>query len=203
MCDHRMWGVVPHPDVIHLTPSAPSMREMAVAVLSAAPPRFALAGPSMGGILAMEVVAQAPDRVARLALLDANLLAEAPEVQARLVSQIARAATDLAGLMAEIVPSYFAGASPALEALGLQMAADLGPEVFAAQSRVLRDRIDQQATLRADTGPSLVLMGAQDQLCPRDRHEVMANLLPCARLRILPGWAICRRLKPPAPSPQP
>ncbi|MCB1407476.1 MAG: alpha/beta hydrolase, partial [Rhodobacteraceae bacterium] len=68
-----------------------SVQALAAAILAHAPPRFALAGLSMGGIVAMEVLRQAPKRVARLALLDTNPLAETPEVQARRGPQIARA----------------------------------------------------------------------------------------------------------------
>ena len=69
----------------------------------------------------------------------------------------------------------------------MDMALSLGPEVFARQSRALRDRPDQQATLAASTGPALVLMGAEDRLCPLDRHELMHKLMPQSRLVILPG----------------
>lgn len=203
MCDHRMWGVVPHPEVLHLTPSAPTMDEMAAQVLNAAPPRFALAGLSMGGILAMEVVRRAPERVARLALLDTNPRAEAPEVQARRAAQIARAETDLAGLMTDtLIPNYFASQTPELKALCLQMALDLGPQVFAAQSLALRDRRDQQATLRAYTGETLVLMGEHDRLCPRDRHDLMVSLLPKGRLVVIPGVGHIPTLEAPAPTTQ-
>lgn len=203
MCDHRMWGVVPHATVIHMTPAGASMAAMAAEVLGAGPPRFALAGLSMGGILAMEVVRQAPGRVARLALLDTNPRAEAPEVQARRASQIDRARTDLAGLMAEtLIPQYFATPQPEAEALCLQMALDLGPGVFADQSCALRDRRDQQATLAAYTGPTLVLMGEQDRLCPRDRHELMAALLPRGRLVTIPGVGHIPTLEAPGPTTQ-
>ncbi|MCW1920398.1 alpha/beta hydrolase [Rhodobacter sp. KR11] len=188
MCDHRMWGVIPLTDVIHMTPTGSSMSAMAAQVLAAAPPRFALAGLSMGGILAMEVLRLAPERVERLALFDTNPLAEAPEVQARRALQITRSVSDLGGLMTDtLIPNYFAKPQPKAEALCLQMALDLGPRVFAEQSLALRDRRDQQATLAAYPGPALVLMGEHDRLCPRDRHDLMARLLPRSKLVILPG----------------
>lgn len=182
-----MWGAVPFP-VIHMMPGGASMTAMAAQVLAQAPPRFALAGLSMGGILAMEVVRQAPGRVERLALLDTNPLAETPEVQARRAFQIERSQTDLAGLMTDtLIPNYFAKPLPKAQALCLQMALDLGPQVFTEQSFALRDRRDQQATLAAYIGKSLVLMGEHDRLCPRDRHDLMAGLLPRSKLVILPG----------------
>lgn len=195
MCDARMWGGIgPQlgvPVLHHLPTEADSMEALAEAFLREAPPRFALAGLSMGGILAMEVLRQAPARVERLALLDTNPRAEAPEVQARRAPQIARAlAGGLARVMRdEMKPNYLAAGpgQPAILDLCMDMALSLGPEVFARQSRALRDRPDQQATLAAFTGPALVLMGAEDRLCPLDRHQLMHKLMPQSRLVILPG----------------
>lgn len=190
-----MWGGIGRqlgvPVLHHLPTEADSMEALAEAFLREAPPRFALAGLSMGGILAMEVLRQAPARVERLALLDTNPRAEAPEVQARRAPQIARAlAGGLARVMRdEMKPNYLAAGpgQPAILDLCMDMALSLGPEVFARQSRALRARPDQQATLAAFTGPALVLMGAEDRLCPLDRHQLMHKLMPQSRLVILPG----------------
>jgi len=195
MCDARMWGNLPlalHPlQVRHAVPvGAETMVGLARQVLDAAPATFALAGLSLGGILAMEILAQAPDRVERLALLDTNPLAERPEVKARRQPQIDRAmAGDLAGVMRdEMKPNYLARRDDtALLDLCLRMALDLGPEVFRRQSLALRDRADRTETLRRFAGPALVLMGAADTLCPRDRHELMHGLMPQSRLVIVPG----------------
>lgn len=195
MCDARMWGGIDASlawPVQHVLPvEADSMQALAARVLAEAPPRFALAGLSLGGIVAMEVVRQAPDRVERLALLDTNPRAETASVQARRAPQIARALSgDLAGVMRdEMKPNYLApGPDPAAVLdLCMDMALGLGPEVFARQSRALRDRPDQQATIAAYTGPALVLMGAEDRLCPRERHDLMHALMPQSRLVIIPG----------------
>lgn len=196
MCDARMWGAIPgalapRPILHHLPVGADRMADLARDLLQTAPPRFALAGLSMGGILAMEVLAQAPGRIERLALLDTNPRAEMPEVQARRQPQIDRALAG--GLRAvirdEMKPNYLADGpdrQPILD-LCMAMALDLGPEVFACQSRALRDRPDRQATLAGFTGPALVLMGAQDRLCPRDRHDRMHALMPQSRLVIIDG----------------
>ena len=196
MCDARMWGGIPaalHPrPIAHMIPTdADSMAELARRLLRDAPPRFALAGLSMGGILAMEVLAQAPHRVERLAVLDTNPRAELPDVQARRRPQIVRAMTG--GLRSvirdEMKPNYLArgpGKKGILD-LCLDMALSLGPEVFARQSLALRDRNDRQDALAAFKGPALVLMGVEDRLCPRDRHELMHALMPQSRLVIVEG----------------
>jgi pimeloyl-ACP methyl ester carboxylesterase len=194
MCDARMWDAIPaalypRPIVHHLPVGADTMAALARDVLRDAPPRFALAGLSMGGIVAMEVLAQAPDRVERVALLDTNPRAELPEVQARREPQIARA---LQGSLAKVMrdemkPNYLAEGpdQKAILDLCLDMALSLGPEVFARQSRALRDRQDRQAALAGFKGPALVLMGAQDRLCPRDRHDLMHELLPQSELVVI------------------
>src|SRR5579862_9371744 len=56
-----------------------SIAAIARRLLAAAPPRFAVAGLSMGGYIAFEVMRQAPGRVAKLALLDTGPGAEVPE----------------------------------------------------------------------------------------------------------------------------
>lgn len=196
MCDARMWGALPaalHPRrVIDVLPTgAATMADLASDVLRAAPARFALAGLSMGGIVAMEVLARAPDRVERLALLDTNPRAEAPEVQARRGPQIDRALSG--GLRAvirdEMKPNYLAPGPrrQAILDLCMDMALGLGPEVFARQSRALRDRADRQAALAAFRGPALILTGAEDMLCPRDRHDLMHALMPQSRLVVIAG----------------
>ena len=87
MCDERLFG----PQIAALSADrevrfAPisdhdTVQALAAEVLANAPPNFALAGLSMGGIVAMEVVAQAPDRVEKIALLDTNPRAELPAVE--------------------------------------------------------------------------------------------------------------------------
>lgn len=196
MCDARLWApqmaALGRRAVLHAPcTEAETMADLAAAILAAAPQRFALAGLSMGGIVAMEVLRQAPQRVERLALLDTNPLAETAEVQARRVPQIARAlAGGLAAVMRdEMKPNYLAqgpGQGAILD-LCMDMALALGPEVFARQSRALRDRPDQTATLAAFTGPALVMMGAGDRLCPRDRHDLMHRLMPQSRLSVING----------------
>jgi pimeloyl-ACP methyl ester carboxylesterase len=196
MCDARMWG----PQMPSLNrrlvlqaalTESDTVRGLADAVLREAPQRFALAGLSMGGIVAMEIVARAPQRVDRLALLDTNPLVEMEEVRAGREPQIARSLSGgLAAVMREeMKPNYLADSpgKSAILGLCLDMALALGPEVFARQSRALRDRADQTAALSAFKGPALVLTGAEDRLCPRDRHDLMHALMPQSRLAVIAG----------------
>nr|WP_239113624.1 alpha/beta hydrolase [Shimia biformata] len=195
MCDARLFG--PQIDAFsHQMPvmCAPiggheTMTEIAAEVLAHAPPRFALAGLSMGGIVAMEMVRQAPDRVDRLALLDTNPLAELDQVKARRTPQIAAAhAGRLRQVMRdEMKPNYLTDGPNrgAILDLCMAMAMDLGPQVFVRQSIALRDRPDQTDTLRGYDRPALVLCGRDDGLCPVARHELMHDFLPNSTLEVI------------------
>lgn len=207
MCDARLFGpqigALSGVTTLHLPPltGADTVAALAAQILRDAPPRFALAGLSMGGIVAMEVLRQAPDRVTKIALLDTNPLAETPQQQARRAPQIARVlAGDLDAVMRdEMKPLYVADTPRRAEILDLcrTMALDLGPEVFAVQSRALASRPDQSATLAGFKGPALVLMGEHDILCPRARHDLMHALMPQARLAIIAGAAHLPTLEKP------
>lgn len=195
MCDARLFA----PQIAALGASvlpiteADSMQALARQVLDAAPATFALGGLSMGGIVAMEVVRQAPDRVAGLALMDTNPLAELPEMQARRGPQIEKSASGglISVMRDEMKPNYLAEGPDraAILDLCMDMALDLGPAVFIRQSIALRDRPDQTEVLRNFTKPALVLCGREDRLCPLARHELMHALLPHSTFRVIDGAA--------------
>lgn len=166
-----------------------SIEGLAQGILAKAPPRFALSGLSMGGIVAMEILRQAPDRVERIALLDTNPLAEADAVKKRRFPQMTAVREGkLAGIMRdEMKPNYLANTPGrgALLDLCMDMAMALGPHVFLRQSRALMDRRDQTDTLASADVPALVMCGREDLLCPVARHELMADLILGAQLEII------------------
>ncbi|NRB36467.1 MAG: alpha/beta fold hydrolase [Rhodobacteraceae bacterium] len=207
MCDARLFApqiaaLSQTRRVITLLPTDhDSMADLARDLLAKAPSRFALCGLSMGGIVAMEMLRQAPNRVARLALLDTNSRAEMPATQDKRAPQMAAVRQGhLARIMREeMIPNYAHPdhPTPELDALALDMARDLGSEVFLRQSRALRDRPDQTETLERFTGPALILMGQGDRLCPQDRHAQMARAIPHARYVILPDTGHLSTLQAP------
>lgn len=145
--------------------------------------RFALAGLSMGGIVAMEMVRRASDRVERLALLDTNHLADDADRITQRKRQIARVrAGELRALMVEeLKPFYVAPVhmgDPALNTIFMGMAEDLGPDVFERQARALIARQSAEDVLSAYAGKTLVLCGEHDKPCPPQRHDAMHALLP-------------------------
>jgi pimeloyl-ACP methyl ester carboxylesterase len=145
-------------------------------------PRFNLLGLSMGGIVAMVMAGLAPARVARLALLDSNHRADAPERRHIRNRQIAAVREGrLRGVIAEeMKPNYLAVASRGDKALldtMLAMAVDLGPACFINQSEALRDRRDQSEVLSRYAGPRSAAVRIGGCLVPafeasRDRGTV-------------------------------
>ena len=195
MCDERLFA----PQISELSKQREvhfaqisgyeTITELATNVLNNAPPVFALAGLSMGGIVAMEVLSQAADRVERLALLDTNPLAELSDVAKRRGPQIDAVKS---GQLKEIIrdemkPNYLFDGVKKTETLKLcmDMALDIGPDAFIRQSIALRDRVDQKNTLRKYKRPALVLCGRHDVLCPLERHELMHTLLENSKLEII------------------
>lgn len=197
MCDARIFS----PQIARFSADRPvmvaplagrmSFAELAEDILGHAPRRFALAGLSMGGIAAMEMVRQASDRITRLALMDTNPLAESADRAAARDAQIERVrAGGLRSVMrGEMKPNYLTDGPNTGRILDLcmAMAEALGAGVFADQSRALKQRRDQRDTLRSVRVPTLILCGEDDTLCPLKRHEMMRDLVPGARLAVVPG----------------
>lgn len=212
MCDARLFG----PQIAELSSEyavmvAPVTRgerieEIASVLLDELPARFALAGLSMGGIVAMELLRRAPDRITRLALMDTNPLAETPPVAAAREPQIVKVrAGRLQEVMRdEIVPNCVSNGPYRNEVAGLvmDMADALGPDVFVRQSRALQRRRDQQGTLRKCRVPTMVLCGEHDTLCPVKRHTFMAELIQGAELKVLNDAGHLPTLEAPAETTQ-
>lgn len=205
MCDARMFA----PQIAALSAGrslmvpdlsgAESITALASKVLDEAPPRFALAGLSMGGIVAMEILAQQPERVAGMALMNTNPSAELPEVRAGRGPQIeaARQGQMLALMEERMFPLYSVGDNASISNVARDMANSLGPEVFIRQSLALRDREDRCDVLQQSQLPTLIIGGHSDQLCPPERHELMASLMPHAKLVMLAETAHLSTLERP------
>jgi pimeloyl-ACP methyl ester carboxylesterase len=196
MCDARLFApqaAALHDRAVTVAPihARDATAALAAEVLRVAPARFALGGLSMGGIVAMEVAAQAPGRLAGLCLMDTNPRAERPEVAARRQPQMeaVRQGRLREVMRDEMKPNYLAQGPhrAAILDLCMEMAEALGPGAFLNQSRALAARPDRRETLRAVRVPTLVLCGAEDALCPLFRHEEMAALVPGAVLEVVEG----------------
>ncbi|SMX43517.1 alpha/beta fold hydrolase [Actibacterium lipolyticum] len=166
-----------------------SVASMARELLEGAPKQFALVGHGLGGVIAMDVLRQAPERVSRVAFMSCTPLAETPqEAAAREPRIVSAQAGQLEKAVREEFPSAsFAPGPMRAQAMNMavNMASEIGPELFVRQSRALQRRPDQQKILRQLRAPALVLCGAHDTLTPLRRHEFMSELIPNATLEVI------------------
>ena len=178
-----------------------SMSDIARRVLSDAPPKFALIGLSMGGYVAFEAQRQAPDRVAKLALLDTTARPDAPEQTEQRKRQIEMARTGrFEGIAQLLFPRFVSAArhgDRALEAIVRTMAEDTGPEAFVRQQTAIMNRVDSRPGLASIRCPTLVLVGADDSLTPPDRAAEMAAAIPGARQIVVPACGHLSTLEQP------
>jgi len=195
LCDEALWAhqtrylaEVADVTVADLT-GRDSVSELAADVLATTPPRFAVAGLSMGGYVALEIVRQAPERVVKLALLDTNARADTDKQRRR-----------RRGLMALADRGEFRGVTPRLlpmlihpdrigeEALTsevMAMAERVGRDAFQRQQKLIMDRPDSRPGLSSLRLPTLVLCGRQDAISTLEMHVEMAEAIPGARLAIV------------------
>jgi pimeloyl-ACP methyl ester carboxylesterase len=196
LCDAALWqyqlsalAEFAETSVADLT-EADAVGVMAQSVLDRAPQHFALAGLSMGGYVAFEILRRAPERVTRLALLDTSARADTDEIRQR-----RRGLIELAQL------GRFKGVTPRLLPLLLHpdhlvepftgivtgMAERVGQAAFIRQETAILNRTDSRASLAAIQVPTLVLCGDADALTPPALAAEIADGIPGARLTLIEG----------------
>ncbi|WP_420586678.1 alpha/beta fold hydrolase [Ruegeria sp.] len=195
MCDARLFepqiSALSRQRAVMVAPVSVGERieEIASALLDQLPHRFALCGLGMGGVVALELVRRAPDRISRLCLMATDAQADTPQLAAMREEYLVGAkAGRLEDVMCRIIGSDSMAPGPQrIPILNqvISMAQDHGPEVFERQIRALQRRPDQQAELRQIKVQSLVLCGAHDTLTPVRRHSFMADLIPNAELKVI------------------
>jgi len=167
-----------------------TMDEIAGAILADAPPRFALAGLSMGGYLAFAIMRLAPERVTRLALLDTAATADTPDATERRLAAIALAeAGDLDGVVNGSWPQAVHAdrvGDAALKAVYRTMYAEVGLPAYARQQRAIMGRPDSRPGLAAIRCPTLVLVGDGDRLTPPERAQEIHAGIAGSRLVVVP-----------------
>jgi pimeloyl-ACP methyl ester carboxylesterase len=166
-----------------------AMHGMAEKVLANAPERFALAGHSMGGRVALEVYRRAPQRIERLALLDTGYEPVAPgerEKRAVLVDQALK--EGIGSIAATWGLPMLAPANrnnPGLVKAVVDMVGRMSGEIYAGQTRALLGRPDASDVLKRIACPTMVICGTEDGWSPPERHERMAALIPDAACRLI------------------
>ncbi|HXY76688.1 MAG TPA: alpha/beta fold hydrolase [Steroidobacteraceae bacterium] len=168
-----------------------SIAAIARRVLATAPPRFALAGLSMGGYIAFEILRQASERVARLALLDTSPLPDTAEASGARRVQMGLAVDghfdEVAGGFFQRVVHRSRRTDRALRALCGLMAEEVGPAAYVRQQTAILSRADSRPELSRIRCPTLVVVGDGDELTPPERAAEMAQGIPAARLVTVPN----------------
>ncbi len=195
LCDHALWA---H-QAKHLSGIADvmigdlsrddSIVAMAERILEEAPDTFALAGLSMGGYVAQEIMRQEPERVERLALIDTQARADSAE-QVKTRKDLIRIAGmgKFKGVTPRLLPNLIHHDrldDPAVRDIVLGMAERIGQEAFVRQQTAIMGRKDGRGDLHAIRVPTLVLCGRQDILTPPALHEEMTEAISGAKLVIV------------------
>lgn len=194
-----LWRVAP----VHLANHARGgdMAAIARRILAEAPLRFALAGHSMGGYIVLEMVRQAPERIARLALLSTSARPETPEATERRRGLIAEVKAGgyhkvMEGLFGKFVhPSRVNDAN--LRKIVFDMADDVGPDAFVWQLEAIMTRADSRPTLAQIKCPTLVLTSDTDNMVPNEFSTELAKGIAGAKLVTIPDCGHLPQLEKP------
>lgn len=210
LCDARLWQPVVdllqgHAGrvVVADLAGADSMAGLAAAALAQAPSatgRFALAGLSMGGYVALEILRQAPERVSGVALLDTSARPDTAEATTARRQAMTLAETDFPAVIEALLPRLILPArlsDASLTGVVRDMARSLGSTAYLRQQTAIIGRPDSRPGLPAIACPALVLCGRLDQVTPVAVHEEMAAAIPGAQLQVLEECAHLSTLEQP------
>lgn len=166
-----------------------TLSDMAAAILDSAPPVFALAGHSMGGRVALEILDQAPARISSLALLNTGVHPVGENEPARRQASMATVAKS--GLDAfvdpwlkAILPDYRLHDDDIVSAVR-RMILSFSPEDFNNQTEAMLTRRDSSLLLDGIVCPTLLLCGEDDAYSPPKQHQLMQEKIPNAKLIVL------------------
>jgi pimeloyl-ACP methyl ester carboxylesterase len=166
------------------------MAAIAARILADAPPRFALAGLSMGGYIAFAMLRQAPDRIAKLALLDTSARPDTAEQSAGREKFIAMAeAGKLNDIVEALTPRFLHRKhqnNEALKRVVRDMAADTGADAFVRQQKAIMSRPDSRPLLASIRCPTLIVVGDGDELTPPELAREICTGISGARLVVVP-----------------
>ncbi|MDE2449115.1 MAG: alpha/beta fold hydrolase [Gammaproteobacteria bacterium] len=196
----ELWRLGPVTVASHT--SDDSMGAIARRILATAPARFAVAGLSMGGYICFEILRQAPERVAKLVLLDTSALPDTPEQSEQRRAQIAMARSGRLGELTDMMFPRLVHArrwgDESLRRICRAMVQEVGTEGFSNQQTAIIGRPDSRPGLAAIRCPTLVIVGDGDVLTPPERAEEIANGMPGARLAVIRDSGHLSTLEQPA-----
>lgn len=177
------------------------MAAIAKRILADAPSRFALAGLSMGGYIALAMMRLAPERIAKLALLDTSARPDTPEQKAARATLIAMAeAGRLTEVVDQLAPKFLHRDHVDDETLRgtiRMMAQDTGAAAFVRQQKAIMSRADSRLLLTAIRCPTLVVVGDGDTLTPPELAKEIAGGIDGAKLAVVPACGHLSTLEQP------
>ncbi|MBI1219382.1 MAG: alpha/beta fold hydrolase [Rhodobacteraceae bacterium] len=173
-----------------------SLPGMARRVLDQAPATFALAGVSMGGMVALEIMRIAPQRVTHLALVDTN--ARPDTAGQRAYRYLSSAVVAIPGLLGRLSASsarslVHTSAPPEVRKELAEMGVRVGAKVYIRQSTAVASRKDQRPVLRTISIPTVVVVGSDDRITPLNLSQEIHDLTPGSTFQVLPD---CGHLPP-------
>lgn len=175
--------------VIPDTTAHEDIRDIAAQVLAETDGSLAVAGLSMGGYVALEVLRQAPERVERLALIDTSARQDSDDQRRRRTGLIELADKGrFKGVTPRLLPMLVHRSRLEDETVTrpiFDMAARIGKDGFIRQQKAILSRDDSRGLLADVTVPTLVMCGRDDQLTPVELSEEMAAAISGAELRII------------------
>ncbi|MGI9373084.1 MAG: alpha/beta fold hydrolase [Hyphomicrobiales bacterium] len=170
-------------------------------ILDDAPERFALAGLSMGGYIALEIMEQAPERVTRLALLDTTAGADNDAGKSRRKRLIEQARHDFEKFLKDAWLPYMLPEGKendeALIAKTLQMARETGVEAYCRQQTAILNRSDARGVCETVSCPTTIIVGNLDKPTPVAGHQEMHELIAGSQLHIIPNCGHLSTLEAP------
>jgi pimeloyl-ACP methyl ester carboxylesterase len=195
LCTEALW----RPQIDHLSDVAKAwvpttsrhnnIPQTAKDILAAAPAEFAMAGLSMGGYIAFEILRQEPKRVRKLALLDTNARADLPEQAANRRAAMTRAEDgDFRGVVDDLIPILIHPdrvTDAALTRVIHQMAEEVGVDGYVRQQTAIIGRPDNRPFLSSIECPTTVIVGRQDALTPPKVAQEIADGVPNAEIAII------------------
>jgi pimeloyl-ACP methyl ester carboxylesterase len=209
LCDETLWKhqAEAFSDVADITIADmtldDTMEAMARRALDSMPGKFALAGLSMGGYAAFEIMRQASDRVTKLALLDTGARADTPEQTTRRKDLIALADRgEFKAVSPRLLPLFVHESrlsDDALIADVTAMADSVGKDAFLRQQKAIMGRLDSRPGLGGISCPTLVLCGRDDVLTPPDLSAEIAGLIPGAKLVLIDDCGHLSTMERPVP----
>jgi pimeloyl-ACP methyl ester carboxylesterase len=213
-CSPALWATLDVGPAITPVLTEASLDGQVDRLLDELPPRFALAGLSLGGIVAMALVRRTPERVSRLCLMSTTSRPPTSAQYAMWARQRAALADGATArdlqreLKAALLSPYARAAAPQLVEVALAMADDIGTATLDAQLALQATRVDERPGLTRIGCPTLIISGGEDALCRPERHAEMHALIagselvgldhcghlapleqPAAVTALLRGWA--------------